>query len=63
MPAFKVVVSDQVFPSVDIERRLLSSIDAELQIAEGDTSQVLEKVRDADAILNTYFPWPAESLA
>jgi D-3-phosphoglycerate dehydrogenase len=63
VPAFKVVVSDQVFPSVDIERRLLSSIDAELQIAEGDTSQVLEKVRDADAILNTYFPWPAESLA
>lgn len=63
VPVFKVVVSDQVFPSVDIERRLLSSIDAELQVAQGDTSSVLEQVRDADAILNTYFPWPAESLA
>ena len=62
MSAFKVVVSDQVFPSVEVERQLLSAIDAELETAAGDDSQVLDQLRDADAILNTYFPWPAESI-
>ncbi|HSL27261.1 MAG TPA: C-terminal binding protein [Acidimicrobiia bacterium] len=63
MSRFKVVVSDQVFPSVEIERALLASIDAELVVATGDSAQVLAVARDADAILNTYLPWPAETLA
>ena len=63
MARFKVVVSDQVFPSVDIERNLLSGIDAELVVATGDSDEVLKVAGDADAILNTYLPWPADSIA
>jgi len=62
MTKYKVVVSDQVFPSVDIERELLVGIDAELSVASGDIDSVLVKAADADAILNTYLPWTAESI-
>jgi D-3-phosphoglycerate dehydrogenase len=60
---FKVVVSDQVFPSVDTERSMLTEIDAELEVAEGDVEQVLLVASDADAILNTYLPWDEPALA
>ena len=63
MARFKVVVSDQVFPTVDIERGLLAEIDAELVVASGGTDEVLEVAADADAVLNTYLPWPAESIS
>lgn len=63
MRKFKVVVSDQVFPSVDIERRLLADIDAELSVASGDIDEVLRIAEDADAILNTYLPWTESSIA
>ncbi|HXV72857.1 MAG TPA: C-terminal binding protein [Acidimicrobiia bacterium] len=63
MSTFKVVVSDQVFPSVEIERDLLSGIDAELVVATGDVANVLHDAADADAILNTYLPWTAGSIA
>lgn len=59
---FKVVVSDQVFPSVDLERGILAEIDADLVVASGDRDQVLEIARDADAILNTYLPFDAEAI-
>ncbi len=58
----KVVVSDQVFPTVDIERALLADIDAELIVASGDVDEVLSVAGAADAILNTYLPWSAESI-
>lgn len=63
MARFKVVVSDQVFPSVELERSLLAAIDAELMVAEGDMDSVLEMVQDADAILNTYLPWDAPAIS
>jgi D-3-phosphoglycerate dehydrogenase len=63
MSKYKVVVSDQVFPSVDVERGLLAEIDAELVVATGDVESVLVSASDADAILNTYLPWSAESIA
>ncbi|HEX7097606.1 MAG TPA: C-terminal binding protein [Acidimicrobiia bacterium] len=63
MSRFKVVVSDQVFPSVDIERSLLAEIDAELVVAEGDISNVLAVAKDADAILNTYLAWDAAAIS
>lgn len=63
MTKYKVVVSDQVFPTVDIERALLADIDAELIVASGDVDEVLAVAGDADAILNTYLPWSAESIA
>jgi D-3-phosphoglycerate dehydrogenase len=62
MSKYKVVVSDQVFPSVDIERDLLSGIEADLVVASGDVDDVLEVAADADAILNTYLPWSAGSI-
>jgi D-3-phosphoglycerate dehydrogenase len=63
MTKYKVVVSDQVFPSVDVERGLLADIDAELVVASGDVESVLATAADADAILNTYLPWSADSIA
>jgi D-3-phosphoglycerate dehydrogenase len=60
---YKVVVSDQVFPSVEIERGLLAGIDAELIVAAGDVETVLAQAADADAILNTYLPWTGDSIA
>jgi D-3-phosphoglycerate dehydrogenase len=59
---FKVVVSDQVFPSVDLERRILAEIDADLVVASGTRDEVLEIARDADAILNTYLPFDADAI-
>jgi len=63
MSKYKVVVSDQVFPSVEVERGLLADIDAELSVASGDVELVLATAADADAILNTYLPWTADSIA
>ncbi|HUF95099.1 MAG TPA: C-terminal binding protein [Acidimicrobiia bacterium] len=63
MAKYKVVVSDQVFPSVEIERELLSEIEAELTVASGDIDDVLEIASDADAILNTYLPWGPDAIA
>jgi D-3-phosphoglycerate dehydrogenase len=63
MATYQVVVSDQVFPTVDLEREMLAEIDAELEVAKGDIGEVLEVARDADAILNTYLPWSEESIA
>jgi D-3-phosphoglycerate dehydrogenase len=63
MSTYKVVVSDQVFPSVEVERGLLAGIDAELTVASGGMEEVLATAEDADAILNTYLPWDAVSIA
>ena len=62
MATYKVVVSDQVFPTVDLERSMLAEIDAELLVATGDVDAVLEVAADADAVLNTYLPWSADTL-
>jgi len=62
MSTYKVVVSDQVFPSVEVERGLLAAIDAELTVASGGIEEVLAVAGDADAILNTYLPWDATSI-
>ncbi len=58
----KVVVTDQVFPSVEIERRLLASIGADLVIADGTRDGVAELAADADGLLNTYLPLDADLL-
>ena len=63
MTRYKVVVSDQVFPSVEVERELLAGIGAELTVATGDVDSVLATAADADAILNTYLPWDAGLIA
>jgi D-3-phosphoglycerate dehydrogenase len=62
MARFRVVVTDQVFPDVELERRLLSEIDAELEVADGTIDDVLRRGRDADGLLNTYLPLGAAAI-
>lgn len=54
MGRYRVVVTDQVFPTLDIEREVLAEIDADIEVAEGPAEQVLAQARHADALLNTY---------
>jgi D-3-phosphoglycerate dehydrogenase / 2-oxoglutarate reductase len=62
MAQYRIVVTDQVFPSVDLERGLLADADADLDVASGDREAVLARATDADALLNTYFPIDAEAM-
>lgn len=62
MARYRVVVTDQVFPSVEIERELLGAADADLEVATGDREEVLARAADADALLNTYFPVDADAM-
>jgi D-3-phosphoglycerate dehydrogenase len=63
MSRFKVVVTDQVFPDVEVEGALLADIDASLEVADGSLHDALAKGRDADALLNTYLPLDADAFA
>lgn len=56
-----VVLTDQVFPDVALERRILAGIGADLVVA-GDRDEALSLARDADALLNTYLPLDADAL-
>jgi D-3-phosphoglycerate dehydrogenase len=62
MAGFRVVVTDQVFPSVDVERAMIEKAGGTLEVASGDGAAVLAAARDADALLNTYFPVDADAL-
>jgi D-3-phosphoglycerate dehydrogenase / 2-oxoglutarate reductase len=62
MSTYRVVVTDQVFPTVDLERELLAGIDAELIVAEDDRDEMLRLASSADALLNTYAPFSSEDL-
>jgi len=63
MSKFKVVITDQVFPTTDIEEGLLAGIDATLEVADGSLDDILARGRDADALLTTYFPITADTVA
>jgi D-3-phosphoglycerate dehydrogenase len=53
----KVVLTDQVFPSTDIERKILTDIGAELVVLDDPSVESIRThARDADALLNTYSP-------
>jgi D-3-phosphoglycerate dehydrogenase len=57
----KVVLTDQVFPTVDVERRILGSIDANLEVLEDSSADsIAQRARDAEAILTTYAPIGAD---
>jgi hypothetical protein len=62
-PRFRVVVTDQVFPSVAAETELLAGIGARLQVADGTVAGVAALAAGADALLNTYLPVTDELLA
>jgi D-3-phosphoglycerate dehydrogenase len=60
---FKVLITDQVFPDTDLETAMLSEIGAELHVADGTAADVHARCGDADALLTTYFPISAETVA
>jgi D-3-phosphoglycerate dehydrogenase len=53
---FTVVVTDQVFPSIEIETQLLAAIGARIEVADGTADGVARIGGQADALLNTYLP-------
>lgn len=59
----RVVLTDQVFPDVELERSVLAGIGAELFVASGTRAEVLEAAADADALLTTYFALDEQSVA
>jgi len=63
VPGFRVLVTDQVFPDVAVERELLAGIGAELEVASGSREQVLGLASGADALLNTYMPLDRDAIA
>jgi len=60
---FKVVVTDQVFPSIATETQLLAAIGARIEVADGTPEGVARIGGDADALLNTYLPITGQLLA
>ena len=53
MSKYKVVLTDNIFPDLIIEREMLDKVDAEL-IEVTDPSTLADEVKDADAVINTY---------
>lgn len=51
-----VVVTDQVFPSIELEKEAFAGIGARLVVADGTPDGVVRVGAEADAILNTYMP-------
>ena len=57
MARFKVVLTDNIFPSMEIERAALAAIDAELiDVSKEPHEQKLELTKDADGLLNLFYP-------
>lgn len=63
MSTYKVVLTDQVFPTIEIETEALGAIDATIEVADGTLDDVLARVGDADALLTTYFGVDAATVA
>ncbi|MFQ6111674.1 MAG: C-terminal binding protein, partial [Nitrospinota bacterium] len=52
---YKVVLTDYVWDTLDVEQEALREVDAELvPMQTKKTEEFLDAVRDADAVLNTY---------
>jgi D-3-phosphoglycerate dehydrogenase len=63
MSAYLVVVSDSVFPNLDPARAVLSTIGAELQVAQEPTPEaIVRAAAAADALLVTYAKITAEMI-
>lgn len=58
--AWKVLVTDHVFPSIDLAREELTKVGAELIMVGRDREAVMQALPEVDAVLNTYFPLDAE---
>ena len=63
MPSFHVTVSDSVFPNLDPARQVLSSIGAELRMADAPTPEgIVAAAAASDALLVTYAKITAEMI-
>jgi D-3-phosphoglycerate dehydrogenase len=59
MPKFKVLLTDYAWPDLNIERRTLSEIDAELVVADKqDAASLAALARDVDAIMTNWAKVP-----
>jgi D-3-phosphoglycerate dehydrogenase len=64
MPKFKVLLTDYAWNDLDIERRTLAEIDAELVVAEKQDAATLKRLAaHADAIMTNWAKVPAEVIA
>jgi len=60
---FRVLVTDYAWPSLDIEREILSRVDAELVVARsGDEAELIELASGVDAILTNWKRLPEAAL-
>jgi D-3-phosphoglycerate dehydrogenase len=63
MSRFTVLVTDFAWPTLDIEREILKSVNAELLVAEtGDTEELTALAPRADAILTNWRQVPTQAL-
>ena len=63
MSQYKVLVTDYAWPSLDIERRLLAAVGAELIAAEtGEAAELIQLAPQADAILTCWKNVPEAAL-
>jgi D-3-phosphoglycerate dehydrogenase len=63
MSRYTVLVTDYAWPSLDIERRILGALDAELLVAEtGDEEELVSLAPRADAILTNWKHVPRAAL-
>jgi D-3-phosphoglycerate dehydrogenase len=58
---FKVVLTDNIFPDLIMEREMLAKVDAEL-IEVTESANVGPECEDADAVIDTYEQVPAEMI-
>ncbi|MFN2203538.1 MAG: C-terminal binding protein [Caldilineaceae bacterium] len=63
MSPLRVLVTDYAWPSLEVERAVLSAVEAELVVAEGgEADELIELAEDVDAILTCWKTLPAEAL-
>lgn len=61
MPEFKVLLTDYAWADLEIERRILAEIDAELVVApQQDVATLVRLAADADAIMTNWAKVPAD---
>jgi D-3-phosphoglycerate dehydrogenase len=64
MPKFKVLLTDYAWENVDIERRTLAEIDAELVVAkQTDVESLTALAKDCDAIMTNWAKTPEQVIA
>lgn len=58
MVKYKVVITDNIFPDLDMERDMLAKASAEL-IEADPTADMADQLREADAVINVYYELPS----